>query len=632
MKKTMIAAFMAVTMLCENSVALAAETIVPTADVVADTQREIQVTAAEPSADMGGMATETGVILWQVSDETLYIYGKYDNEKIPDFSNPEGEDSKNKYPWLGNENAVREIIIEDNIAEIGDYAFYNFKALEKVTIKGNTLKTIGDYAFTNCEKLKEINLPDTVEEMGAYTFYNCSQLNTISNDGGRLPSSLTSIPEGAFENCTCLSNVILPEGIKEIGASAFEKNYNLESISIPDGVTSLGENCFKYCLNLKSVYMKDQKTLGEIADNAFSECTSLEEFYVIPDSYAVQYAKETSYLEKILKYCTYLSTGNLNYKVSFQNNYVYTGKEIKPEVTVTDKNGNQLKEGMDYKVSYSDNVNIGTKAKIIVTGINKYYGNIENFFTIREQCNLAKNAKVSNIENQIYTGKEVKPEVTVTVNNKTLAKDKDYTVSYQNNIKEGSSAKVIITGIGEYTGTVEKTFFICYDISKAKVTVEDKTYTGKKVQAKVTITLNKKKLVKGKDYKVSYSNNKKIGSRAKVTIQGIGSYAGTIKKTFTIAPQKPKVKVKGKNIKITNYQSEADVYVQCTFSKNGKKKKAILMYGTGVYNFKKYINMSKDQNFKRFIKKYKGGTAAITVKVKVNGIESASSKKVKMKL
>lgn len=631
MKKTIIAAFMAVTMLCEHTVALAAETVKFAAEET-EPQEEIEVTASRPNASMGGMTVENGIIKWSISDGILYIYGKNGGEKMEDYLNPEGEDQSNLCPWIGNENIVHEIIIEDSIAEIGNYAFYNFTALEKVTIKGSSLKKIGSYAFANCGNLKEINLLDTVESIGAYAFYNCSQLNTISNDGCKMPSALTSIPEGAFENCTCLNHVILPQGIKEIGANAFEKNYNLEYISIPDGVTTIGENAFKYCLNLKSVYIKDKSTLTTIAENAFSECTSLEEFYVIPESYSVQYAKQISYLEKILKYCTYLSTGNLNYKVSFQNKYVYTGKEIQPVVTVTDKNGNQLKENTDYTVSYSDNINVGNKAKITVTGNNKYYGTIESFFTIEAQCNLAKNAKVSNIEDQIYTGKEIKPEVTITVKGKTLVKDKDYTVSYQNNTNVGNSAKVIITGQGDYTGTTEKTFNICYDIQKAKVKVENKVYTGKKLQPKVTVTYNKKKLVKGKDYKVSYSNNKKIGTKAKVTIQGIGTFAGTVSKTFTIAPQKPKVKVKGKTLKITNYNSKSDVYLQCTFTKKGKKKKATLMYGSGVYNFKKYVKMSKDSSFKNYMKKYKGGTATITVKVKINGIDSASSKKVKMKL
>ena len=59
-----------------------------------------------------------------------------------------------------------------------------------------------------------------------------------------------------------------------------------------------------------------------------------------------------------------------------------------------------------------------------------------------------------------YTGTEIKPKVTkVTVGGETLIKTKDYIVSYSDNVNAGT-AKVIITGAGNYTGKKEKTFQI----------------------------------------------------------------------------------------------------------------------------------------------------------------------------
>lgn len=58
-----------------------------------------------------------------------------------------------------------------------------------------------------------------------------------------------------------------------------------------------------------------------------------------------------------------------------------------------------------------------------------------------------------------YVGKPIEPVPTVTLNGKTLTAGTDYTVSYENNINVGT-ASVIITGIGSYSGTVEKDFTI----------------------------------------------------------------------------------------------------------------------------------------------------------------------------
>lgn len=58
-----------------------------------------------------------------------------------------------------------------------------------------------------------------------------------------------------------------------------------------------------------------------------------------------------------------------------------------------------------------------------------------------------------------YTGKAVSSSFAVKYGSKKLAENKDYTVSYQNNIKCGT-ATAIIKGKGNYKGTVKKTFQI----------------------------------------------------------------------------------------------------------------------------------------------------------------------------
>ena len=139
-----------------------------------------------------------------------------------------------------------------------------------------------------------------------------------------------------------------------------------------------------------------------------------------------------------------------------------------------------------------------------------------------------------------YDGKAKKPGVTVKLNGKTLKNGTDYTVSYSNNIKVGT-AKVTITGKGNYTGSVSKTYSIKNNFKKATVSgISTKAFTGKNITQSITVKYNGKTLKNGTDYTVSYSNNKKIGT-ATVKIAGKGSYTGTVTKTFKINPAKQEI-------------------------------------------------------------------------------------------
>ena len=139
-----------------------------------------------------------------------------------------------------------------------------------------------------------------------------------------------------------------------------------------------------------------------------------------------------------------------------------------------------------------------------------------------------------------YDGKAKKPGVMVKLNGKTLKNGTDYTVSYSNNTKVGT-ATVKITGKGNYTGSVSKTFKIKNNFKKATVSgISTKAFTGKNITQSITVKYNGKTLKNGTDYTVSYSNNKSIGT-ATVKIAGKGSYTGTITKTFKINPAKQEI-------------------------------------------------------------------------------------------
>ena len=80
------------------------------------------------------------------------------------------------------------------------------------------------------------------------------------------------------------------------------------------------------------------------------------------------------------------------------------------------------------------------------------------------------------------------------------------------------------------------------DISEADATLSTSIYEydGGYMKPGVVVKLNDTLLVAGKDYTVSYINNKKVGT-ATVIVNGIVQYTGSISKTFTINPAKQNI-------------------------------------------------------------------------------------------
>lgn len=179
-----------------------------------------------------------------------------------------------------------------------------------------------------------------------------------------------------------------------------------------------------------------------------------------------------------------------------------------------------------------------------------------------------------------YTGEEIRPNVTVRVEDRLLTLGKDYTLEYVNNIEVGTG-KVVVKGIATaapsygYTGTVEIPFeikaksdepqapgFTLIELKGTDVTIDgtEFTHTGSPIEPKVTVTVGGKVLTAGKDYMVSYSNNVEVGT-GKVTVTGIATasetvgYTGTVEIDFTIKAAAPVLtEIKGTDVTIEGTQ------------------------------------------------------------------------------
>lgn len=137
------------------------------------------------------------------------------------------------------------------------------------------------------------------------------------------------------------------------------------------------------------------------------------------------------------------------YKYSLsQDTAYYTGNEFKPTMNIEG-----LTQDIDYSVEYTDNINAG-KGTVIATGMGDYEGTITASFTILPLDITSYNFKLATYS-YIFNGYEITPEVLVD----WLTKDKDYTVSYSNNIIVGK-ATITITGINNYINAKEITFSI----------------------------------------------------------------------------------------------------------------------------------------------------------------------------
>ncbi len=317
--------------------------------------------------------------------------------------------------------------------------------------------------------------------------------------------------------------------------------------------------------------------------------------------------------------------------------YTFTGKAITPAILVED-HGRILSKDVDYTVSYSNNINVGT-ATVTIKGAGRYDGTASATFKIAPQ-NIGR-ATTNKIADQTYTGKKLNPSVTISSDGIVLKNGTDYSISHVNSQNPGK-ASVVIKGKGNFTGT--KT--INYNIIVPKVTgVKVSSYTA----SSITFSWKQNKVVTG--YEIYNSKNRRVafvrknstlkatvsklkaGTSAKFRVrayvnQGQYYYSSFVTITASTAPKatkitsisstKPKqVALKWKKVaKATNYQ------VYRSTSKKGKYKKIATTSKTS-YTDKKATN-GKTYYYKIRASKKVGSK---TYNSKYSSVKSVAAKK-----
>lgn len=138
-----------------------------------------------------------------------------------------------------------------------------------VIVQGETT-TICTLAFANTP-VQKVQLPSTLTTIHYGAFQNCTALKQIT-----LPESMTFIEGGAFQNCSVLSSILVPQNVTYLGASAFSGCTSLTSATLPQTITRISSGLFENCSSLTTV--QASSALTSIGSRAFAETSALSSF------------------------------------------------------------------------------------------------------------------------------------------------------------------------------------------------------------------------------------------------------------------------------------------------------------------------------------------------------------------
>jgi len=156
-----------------------------------------------------------------------------------------------------NCTSLTSINIPNSVTYIGNKAFQYCRQLTSITIP-NSVKRIGEKTFRYCSGLISVVIPNSMTSIGTSAFKECTSLASIT-----IPSSVTYIGSEAFTACSSLTSIVVEEGNSEydsrdncnaiIETSTNQLILGCQNTKIPNSVTSIGERAFDSCSGLTSI-------------------------------------------------------------------------------------------------------------------------------------------------------------------------------------------------------------------------------------------------------------------------------------------------------------------------------------------------------------------------------------------
>ncbi|MCQ2203286.1 MAG: leucine-rich repeat domain-containing protein [Bacteroidales bacterium] len=301
------------------------------------------------------------------------------------------------YPWNDLRGYVESLVIEDQVTNIGKYAFSDFEAIVSVVIPNgvtviderafngcssltsivipNSVTNIGKSAFRDCIELASVDIPNSVTTIGDYAFYGCSSMKSVA-----MGSGVTEVGTNAFGGCNALlkvdykgsvkdwvkikftiagsnpvskaqhlyiddkevTSLVIPDGVTSIENNAFNQYAGLTSVVIPNSVTSIGNSVFNKCTNLTSVTIPG--SVKSIGDNTFNECSNLT-FIELPEGV-------TNIGKNAFAKCAGLTSVVIPKSLTSIGNGAFSGCNSLAQVVTDNENVSMLKTYLGASVTY----------------------------------------------------------------------------------------------------------------------------------------------------------------------------------------------------------------------------------------------------------------------------------------
>ena len=175
------------------------------------------------------------------------------------------------------------IVIPNSVTSIGEGAFQYCDSITGVVIP-DSVTSIGDDAFSNCESLANVVIGESVEFIGDCAFSYCHTSKIRSSDGNRMPIFISAPYD--FYDYTGITIEVCGDNpyYKSIDGSLYSKDGRTliqyataktdTTFVIPDGVTTICEGAFNNCKSLTDVVIPD--SVEFIGCNAFGNCNNLK--------------------------------------------------------------------------------------------------------------------------------------------------------------------------------------------------------------------------------------------------------------------------------------------------------------------------------------------------------------------
>ncbi len=175
-----------------------------------------------------------------------------------------------------NDSTTR-VVMPSTITEIEYSGMYGAEAVKEIVVSEN-LRTLGDFAFAYCDSLKTITLPEGITQIPASCFASCISLESVN-----IPSTAQTIGSGAFYGCDKLTEFSFPAACDSTGNNVFQSCEGLQKVVLNPAIRILGEGVFRECHKLTDVNLSDAQQLKTLPTYLFLE-TALSGEITLPQN------------------------------------------------------------------------------------------------------------------------------------------------------------------------------------------------------------------------------------------------------------------------------------------------------------------------------------------------------------